>query len=203
LAGVPQVGNEISDTTDLGELTSMDRNHWPSASRLAWAIRRFTTNDGAIVMAGGDVIASFDQPEPGPARGTVLLRSTLDGALIGAGAGMVYGIVVGLWGSVGPAPTLSGFLGLATVAGLVAVPAGIALGAVFGAGFGLAALARVRHLAWLEVAVVAVFGGLILALAIAGSDGVISGLLAWTAGPLLVGMPAAALHGWRSQRRVA
>ena len=147
--------------------------------------------------------ASSGQPERGrPARGTVLLRSSLDGALIGAGAGIVYGIVIGLCGSVGAAPTVSGFAGLATVASMVAVPVGLVLGTVFGTGFGLAAWTGLRHLAWLGVAVVAVFGGLVLALAITGSGHVSSGLLAWTAGPLVAGVPAAALHGWRAQRRV-
>lgn len=147
--------------------------------------------------------ASFDRPEPALSRRTVLVRSILDGVLIGAGTGVVCGIVVGLWGSAGSAPTMSGFSGLAAVAALVAVPTGIALGAVFGAGFGFAALAGVRHLVWIEAAVVAVLGGVVLALAIVGSGGVNSGLLAWTAGPLLIGAPAAALHGWRAQRRTA
>lgn len=147
--------------------------------------------------------ASFDRPEPAFSRRRVLLRSILDGVLIGAGAGAVHGIVVGLWGSAGSAPTSSGFSGLAAVVALVAVPTGIVLGAVFGAGFGFAALAGVRHLVWIEAAVVAVLGGAVLVLAIVGSGGVNSGLLAWTAGPLLIGTPAAALHGWRSQRRAA
>ena len=149
--------------------------------------------------------ASSDQPGRGrPARGTILLWSSLDGALIGAGAGIAYGIVIGLCGSVGvAAPTASGFAGLATVVSIVAVPVGFVLGTVFGTGFGLAAWTGLRHLAWLEVAVVAVFGGLVLALAITGSGHVNSGFLAWTAGPLVAGVPAAALHGWRAQRRVA
>lgn len=116
---------------------------------------------------------------------------------------MVYGIVVGLVASIGPAPTWSGFLGLAIVVDLVAVPAGIVLGAILGAGFGLAAVPGTRHLALLEGGIVAVFGVLILALAIAGAHGVNGGVLAGTAGPLVVGAPAAALHGWRSQRRLA
>ena len=147
--------------------------------------------------------ASFDRPEPAFSRRTVLLRSILDGVLIGAGTGIVYGIVVGLWGSVGSVPTLSGYFGLATVVALVAVPTGIVLGAAFGTGFAFAALAGVRHLAWIEAAVVATFGALVLILAIVGSGDVSSGVLAWTAGPLLIGAPAAALHGWRSQRRAA
>lgn len=148
--------------------------------------------------------ASSDRPERGrPARGTILVRSSLEGALLGAGAGIVYGVVIGLYGSVGAAPTVSGFAGLATVVSLVAVPVGIVLGTVFGTGFGLAAWAGVRHLAWLEVAIVAVFGALVLALAVTGSGHVSSGLLAWGAGPLVAGVPAAALHGCRAQRRVA
>ncbi|MFC7341649.1 hypothetical protein [Saccharopolyspora griseoalba] len=149
-------------------------------------------------------LACARELEPASARGgAVLLRSTVDGAWIGAGAGLVCGILIGIWGGAGAAPISSGFLGLASVAGLVAVPTGTALGAVFGAGFGVAALAGVRRLVRFETAVVALFGGLVLLLAITGSSGVSSGLLAWIAGPLLLGTPAAALHGWRAHRRVA
>lgn len=148
---------------------------------------------------------SSDQPERGrPARVTVLVRSSLDGALIGAGAGIMYGIVIALFASVGvAAPTVSGFAGLAVVVSIVAVPAGIVFGTIFGTVFGLVAWTGLRHLAWLEVAVVAVFGGLVLAVSVTGSGHVTSGFLAWTAGPLVAGVPAAALHGWRAQRRIA
>ena len=148
---------------------------------------------------------SFDQPERGrTARGTVLLRSSLDGAWIGAAAGIAYGIVIGLGASAGvAAPTALGFAGLAAVVSMGAVPVGVVLGTVFGAVFGLVAWTGIRRLAWLEVAVVAVFGGLVLALAIIGSGQVNSGFLAFSTGPLVAGVPAAALHGWRAQRRAA
>ncbi|GAA4885507.1 hypothetical protein [Saccharopolyspora cebuensis] len=147
--------------------------------------------------------ASSDQPERGRPAWKTILRSSLDGALIGAGAGIAYAIAVALYGAVASAPNWEGFAGVAAVAGLVAVPVGIALGTVFGTAFGLAARLGLRHLPWVECAVVAVFGGLVLALVITGSGQVNSGVLVWGAGPLVAGVPAAALHGWRLQRRTA
>lgn len=131
------------------------------------------------------------------------MASTLDGISFGAGAGIVHGLAVALWSGVGAAPSVSGVMGVALLAVLVASPVGAALGAIFGAAFGLVALTRAPHLAWFEAAVVALIGGAALVLAIVGHGGATSGLLAWTAGPLLIGTPAAALHGRRSQRRTA
>ncbi len=127
--------------------------------------------------------------------------------MIGAGAGLVYAIVVAAWGSVAATPSVSGlftmtFFTMTLVAGLVAVPTGVALGAGFGIVFGIIMLLKVQHLVWVEASVVAVFGGIVLTAAILGVGGVSGAVLAWTGGPLLVGVPAAALHGYRLQRRI-
>lgn len=142
-----------------------------------------------------------DQPDPGagPSAGTRIVRSAVEGLVIGAGAGMVYAIVIATWGGVS-SWSVSGFLGLALLSGLVAVPVGLVLGTGFGIIFG-ALLRKVRRPALMEVSVVAVFGGLVLALVATGADDVSSGILAWGGGPLLAGVPAAALHGYRHQRR--
>lgn len=145
--------------------------------------------------------ASPDRAGSGPARRTFLVRSTLDGALLGACSGIVHGVAVGPWGSTGAAPTASALAGLAAVVALVSAPVGLVLGTVLGVGFGLVARTGVRHLALFEAAVVAVVGGLVLGSAVAGSEPASSGALAGTAGPLVAGVPAAALHGWRAQRR--
>lgn len=152
--------------------------------------------------------ASSGQPRRGlPPRRTVLLRSCRDGALIGAGAGVAYATVIGVCGGLGgglvggPAAALSGIATLAVVAGLVAVPAGVVLGTVFGTAFGLAAWTGLRRPVLLEVVVTAVFGVLVLALTTIGAHDVSSGALAWSSGPLVAGVPAAVLHGWRVQRR--
>lgn len=133
--------------------------------------------------------------------GRIVLRSTLDGILIGAGAGIVHALVIALRGGLGAVPSASGVIGVALLAALVGTPVGAVLGAIFGAVFGLVALTRPRHLGRLEVSTVALFGVLVLAAAIAGRGGVTTGLLAWTAGPLLIGTPAAALHARRARRR--
>ncbi|MEB3370208.1 hypothetical protein [Saccharopolyspora mangrovi] len=91
---------------------------------------------------------------------------------------------------------------MALLALLVATPVGAVLGAIFGAVFGLVALTRPRHLGRIEVVVVALIGVLVLVAAIVGHGGVTTGLLAWTAGPLLIGTPAAALHARRVRHRV-
>lgn len=44
------------------------------------------------------------------------IDSTADGAVIGAGAGVAYGIIVAVWGNVASTPSFSGFFGLAFVA---------------------------------------------------------------------------------------
>ncbi|MCX2730627.1 hypothetical protein OOZ19_10270 [Saccharopolyspora sp. NFXS83] len=150
-----------------------------------------------------------DPLKPRIGRGVILLRSTGDGVVLGAAAGVVYALMIGLGAlvepllSAGSAPGASGFSGLVAVAIVVTVPVGSVLGAVFGTGFGIAAASGVRHLAGIEAAVVAVFGGVVLTAAITGSEHVTSGVLAWTIGPLVAGVPAAAWHGRRSQRRVS
>ncbi|MEU5846304.1 hypothetical protein [Saccharopolyspora shandongensis] len=68
--------------------------------------------------------------------------------------------------------------------------------------FGAVSLFRVRRVVLLEVSVIAILGIVIILLAATGAGGVTSTLLLWTAGPLVAGVPAAALHGRRLRRRV-
>jgi hypothetical protein len=126
-----------------------------------------------------------------------------DGAWIGAGAGVAYAIVIAFCGSIGGKPSFSGFVGLAVVGGLVAVLTGVMLGAGSGLVFGGIALTKVPRLPWVEASVVAILGAVLILLAISESGGANSATLAWTGGPLVAGVPGAALHGYRLQRRVS
>lgn len=152
-------------------------------------------------MPFGGTVPGQNGREPNFA--TTLLRSAIDGALIGAGAGVAYGLVVALWGSVGAEASVSGFVGVAVIAGMVAALTGLVAGAVFGSVFGAVALSGVRRLVLLEVSVVAVVGIGAISLAAIGAGGITSALLAWTAGPLVAGVPAAALHARGLRRRIA
>lgn len=131
----------------------------------------------------------------------VLTGSIRDGLWIGAIAGAVYALLVAASSLLGAGSSRLGAVGLALIAALIAVPAGILCGAAIGVVFGGAAAVRGRTSRWGEPVWVAVIG-LVLIAVVCAAAGVTGGALAWAGGPLVTGTPAAAWHARRLRRRL-
>ena len=118
-----------------------------------------------------------------PVRTSISLgRSSVEAALIGMGAGIIYGVCVAT-SAVGSDRNDSGFFNLALIVAILVALVGSILGAFFGLVFGAMAANGVRRLALIDTPIIAAIGVILFALAALGLGSVDSGLLVWTVGP--------------------